>query len=110
MKKEHAIALFHEKTVRRHWDDKHDLWYFSIVDVIEILTESTIPKRYWSDLKKKLRAEGSEVYEKIVQLKSLKRNLPKVWSRIKKLRNKEALSLVSQEKKSKSEQVKVSFL
>ncbi len=69
MTKENSIILFHQKEVRRHWDDKKELWYFSVVDIIEILTDSTIPRRYWSDLKKKLKNEGSEVYEKIVQLK-----------------------------------------
>ncbi|MCD4704896.1 hypothetical protein K8R66_02350 [bacterium] len=64
-----SIALFHEKQVRRHWDNEQELWYFSIVDVIEVLTNSTIPKRYWSDLKNKLKEEGSEVYDFIVQLK-----------------------------------------
>lgn len=68
-KKENSIVLFHEKQVRRHWDEERELWYFSIVDVIEILTDSTVPKRYWSDLKIKLKTEGSQVYEKIVQLK-----------------------------------------
>lgn len=74
MKKENSIVLFHQKTVRRHWDDEAEVWYFSIVDVIEVLTESSIPKRYWSDLKRKLQEEGSEVYEKIVQLKMLARD------------------------------------
>ena len=69
MKKSDSIILFNQKQVRRIWDEKKELWYFSVVDVIEILTESTIPKRYWSDLKSKLQNEGSEVYEKIVQLK-----------------------------------------
>lgn len=59
------------KKVRNHWDAEKEQWYFSIVDVIEILTGSSIPKRYWSDLKKKLTLEGSEVYEKIVRLKML---------------------------------------
>jgi len=68
-KKDNSIVLFHEKQVRRHWDEEKELWYFSIVDVIEILTDSSIPRRYWSDLKSKLKKEGSEVYEKIVQLK-----------------------------------------
>jgi hypothetical protein len=68
-KKSDSIALFNTKQVRRHWDDIKELWYFSIVDVTTILTDSTIPKRYWSDLKGKLKKEGSEVYEKIVQLK-----------------------------------------
>lgn len=68
-KKDNSIVLFHEKQVRRYWDEKKELWYFSIVDIVEILTDSTIPKRYWSDLKGKLKNERSEVYEKIVQLK-----------------------------------------
>ncbi len=63
------LKLFESKKVRTHWDAEKEQWYFSVIDVIEILTDSSIPKRYWSDLKKKLQAEGSEVYEKIVQLK-----------------------------------------
>ena len=70
-KKDNSIVLFHEKQVRRHWDEKKELWYFSVVDVIEILTNSSIPRRYWSDLKGKLKKEGSEVYEKIVRLKMI---------------------------------------
>ena len=69
MKKTHSIVLFNQKEIRRIWDEKKELWYFSIVDIIEILTDSSIPRRYWSDLKGKLKNEGSEVYEKIVQLK-----------------------------------------
>ncbi len=69
MKKSTGIVLFHQKQVRRFYDDKKETWYFSIIDVIEVLTDSTVPKRYWSDLKNKLKNEGSEVYEKIVQLK-----------------------------------------
>jgi len=69
MKQEKSIILFNQKEVRRHWDDVNEIWYFSIVDVIEILTDSSLPRRYWSDLKIKLQNEGSEVYEKIVQLK-----------------------------------------
>jgi hypothetical protein len=64
-----AIKIFEQKKVRTHWDTEQEKWYFSVIDVIEILTESTIPKRYWSDLKKKLTKEGSQLYEKIVQLK-----------------------------------------
>jgi len=63
------IKLFESKKVRTHWDEENETWYFSVIDVVEILTESSIPKRYWSDLKKKLSKEGSEVYEKIVRLK-----------------------------------------
>ena len=69
MDKEHSIIIFNQKNVRRHWDADNELWYFSIVDVVEVLTDSSSPKRYWSDLKIKLKNEGSEVYEKIVQLK-----------------------------------------
>lgn len=64
-----AIKLFESKKVRTHWDTERELWLFSVIDVIEILTNSSIPKRYWSDLKKKLLSEGSEAYEKIVRLK-----------------------------------------
>src|SRR3989338_11501133 len=69
MKKTNSIVLFNQKQVRRSYDEEKELWYFSIIDVIEILTDTTIPRRYWSDLKGKLKTEGSEVYEKIVQLK-----------------------------------------
>ncbi len=68
-KKDNSIILFNQKEVRRYWDADQEQWYFSVVDVIEILTGSSIPKRYWSDLKNKLKEEGSEVYEKIVRLK-----------------------------------------
>ena len=71
MKKSNSIILFNQKQVRRIWDEEKELWYFSIIDVIEILTDSSIPKRYWSDLKNKLKNEGSEVYEKIVRLKMI---------------------------------------
>ena len=69
--KNKTTAIFEGRDVRRKWDEKKELWYFSVVDVMAILTGSTIPKRYWSDLKIKLNSEGSEVYEKIVQLKFL---------------------------------------
>jgi hypothetical protein len=63
------IKLFESKKVRTHWDAEKETWYFSVIDVVEILTGSSIPKRYWSDLKKKLTKEGSQLYENIVQLK-----------------------------------------
>ena len=63
------IKLFESKNVRSHYDADKEIWFFSVIDVIEILTDSSIPKRYWSDLKKKLTKEGSQLYEKIVQLK-----------------------------------------
>lgn len=64
-----ALAVFEGKQIRRHWDDARELWYFSIIDVISAMTDASIPRRYWSDLKIQLNNEGSEVYEKIVQLK-----------------------------------------
>ena len=63
------IKLFEQNKVRSHYDAELEIWYFSVIDVIEILTDSSVPKRYWSDLKKKLAKEGSEAYEKIVRLK-----------------------------------------
>lgn len=63
------IKLFEQKKVRSHYDAEKEIWYFSVIDVIEILTGSTIPKRYWTDLKKKLTKEGSQLYDEIVQLK-----------------------------------------
>lgn len=63
------IKLFEDKKVRTYYNEEEEKWYFSVIDVIEILTGSSIPKRYWSDLKKKLSKEGSQLYEKIVQLK-----------------------------------------
>lgn len=69
MGKVNAIKIFEQKQVRTYWDEEKEQWYFSVINVIEILTGSSIPKRYWSDLKKKLTAEGSEAYDKIVRLK-----------------------------------------
>lgn len=69
MTKQNAIKIFEEKKVRTVWDSDKEEWYFSIVDVIEILTDSDNPRRYWSDLKRKLTKEGSQLYAKIVQLK-----------------------------------------
>ena len=64
------IKLFEAKKVRTHWDEERELWYFSIIDVIEILTDSNNPRRYWSDLKRKLEEEGfGQLYDIIVQLK-----------------------------------------
>ncbi|MBU2509669.1 MAG: BRO family protein [Patescibacteria group bacterium] len=70
-KKDNSIVLFHEKQVRRYWDDEKELWYFSIVDVIAILTESVNPRKYWSVLKTRLKEEGSEVATNCSQLKLL---------------------------------------
>ncbi len=66
-KNETHIAIFKGKTIRRKLVDNK--WFFSVVDIVGVLSESTIPKRYWSDLKIKLKEEGFESYDKIVQLK-----------------------------------------
>lgn len=71
MKSSQSIVLFNQKQIRRHWDEVQKIWYFSVIDIIRVLTNSSEPKRYWSDLKIKLGHEGSEVYDKIVRLKML---------------------------------------
>ena len=61
--------LFEGKEIRSIWNAEKEEYFFSVVDVIEVLTNSKIPRNYWSDLKHKLIKEGSELHEKIVQLK-----------------------------------------
>ena len=61
--------LFEDKEIRSIWNAEKEDYYFSVVDVISALTDASIPKRYWSDLKKKLIDEGSQLYDKIVRLK-----------------------------------------
>jgi BRO family, N-terminal domain len=68
MKKE-SIKIFEEKKVRTAWDENKEKWYLSIIDVIEILTGSPRPRKYWSALKAKLQQEGSELSHKLGQLK-----------------------------------------
>ena len=63
------IKLFEDKKVRTQWDAEQEKWYFSVIDVIEILTGSPRPRKYWSALKTKLIAEGSELSQKLGQLK-----------------------------------------
>lgn len=63
------IKLFQNTNIRVAWNEDEEEWYFSVIDVVSVLTESSNSRRYWSDLKRKLTEEGSEVYEKIVQLK-----------------------------------------
>lgn len=66
------IKLFESKQIRSEWNEAEQKWYFAIIDVVEILTESNNPRRYWSDLKRKLNKEGfSQLYEIIVQLKMM---------------------------------------
>lgn len=64
-----AIKIFEDKKIRAIWNGEEEEWYFSVVDVIEALTDSVQPRKYWNDLKKKLKDEGSELSEKIGQLK-----------------------------------------
>ena len=61
--------LFEGKEIRSVWDSEKEEYYFSVVDVINALTGSSIPRNYWSDLKRKLQTEGSQLHEEIVQLK-----------------------------------------
>lgn len=67
------IKLFENQQIRSVWDEKKQEWFFSVVDIVAVLTESANPRRYWSDLKRKMSVEEGavEVYEKIVQLKML---------------------------------------
>lgn len=68
---ENNIQIFEDKKIRTAWNESEEEWYFSVVDVIEVLTDSNEPRRYWSDLKRKLKKEGasSQLYENFVQLK-----------------------------------------
>ena len=69
MTKKEAIKFFEEKKVRTLWDDETEEWYFSIIDVIAVLTESDNPRKYWSVLKTRLRKEGNETATNCSQLK-----------------------------------------
>lgn len=69
MTKETAIKLFEQKQVRSVWDAEQEKWYFSIIDVIEVLTDSPNPRKYWSVLKTRLKSEGSELATNCSQLK-----------------------------------------
>jgi len=67
MNQEDSLVVFQDKKIRRIWHK--DEWYFSVVDLVAVLTDSPLPRRYWSDLKAKLNEEGYEPYDEIVQLK-----------------------------------------
>ena len=69
MTKKESLQLFENRKVRSVWDAEQEKWYISVIDVVEVLTNSENPRRYWSDLKIKLEKEGSQLYENIVQLK-----------------------------------------
>ena len=71
-KQDKSIIIFNNKSIRRHWDDKKEEWYFSVVDIIAVLTDQHNHKRaqsYWTTLKNRLKQEGSEVVTKCDQLK-----------------------------------------
>ena len=69
MEKQNEIKIFEDKKVRTLWDAENEKWYFSVIDVIEILTGSPRPRKYWNALKTKLKAEGSELSHNLGQLK-----------------------------------------
>lgn len=69
MEQKNVIKLFEDKKIRTIWDEEQEKWYFSIVDTCEVLAGTDRPRKYWSDLKKKLLEEGSQLSEKIGQLK-----------------------------------------
>ena len=68
-KLETISKLFEGNEIRSVWDAKKEEYYFSVVDVVGALTDSNIPRNYWSDLKRKLKQEGSQLHENIVQLR-----------------------------------------
>ena len=70
MSEQNKIQLFEDQPIRTAWDEEKEEWYFSVVDVVGVLSGTDNPRRYWSDLKRKLKKEGAnQLYEKIVQLK-----------------------------------------
>lgn len=71
MTKEASIKIFEQKQVRTHWDEEEEKWYFSIVDVVGILSESVDGRKYWNKLKQRLKEEGNETVTNCHQLKML---------------------------------------
>ncbi|MFR9547202.1 MAG: hypothetical protein SNJ29_16750, partial [Rikenellaceae bacterium] len=69
MTQQNKIQLFEERKVRTLWDDEAEKWYFSIVDVVAVLTDSPSPRKYWSVLKLRLKEDGSELTTNCSQLK-----------------------------------------
>jgi hypothetical protein len=69
MSKENTIQLFQNKSIRTHWNEEKELWYFSIVDIITVLTESKNPPAYWRKLKQRLLADGNETVTNCHSLK-----------------------------------------
>jgi len=62
MSEQNKIQLFENQPIRTAWNEEQEEWYFSVVDVIHVLTGSENPRRYWSDLKRKLKSEGARKY------------------------------------------------
>jgi hypothetical protein len=71
MEKRTSIKVFENKSIRTLWDEEQEKWYVSVIDVIEVLTGSPRPRKYWNALKTKLKAEGSELSHKLGQLKMI---------------------------------------
>jgi ABC-type Fe3+ transport system substrate-binding protein len=69
MEKEKAIKLFNDRQVRVHWDEEQEKWYFSVVDIIAVLTDSPNPRNYWKVLKHRLSKEGNQSVTNCNQLK-----------------------------------------
>ncbi|GGM86611.1 hypothetical protein GCM10010967_18660 [Dyadobacter beijingensis] len=69
MTKQDAIQIFEDRKVRTVWDNEQEKWFFSVIDVIEVLTNTDRPRKYWNDLKAKLKKEGSQLSDFIGQLK-----------------------------------------
>ncbi|RLD55925.1 MAG: hypothetical protein DRJ01_15975 [Bacteroidetes bacterium] len=69
MKEEKSIKLFESKKIRTHWDEEKEKWYFSVVDVLSVLTESVDPQAYWRKLKQRIKTEGNETVTNIHALK-----------------------------------------
>ncbi|NDV47532.1 hypothetical protein D0T49_10785 [Paludibacter sp. 221] len=74
MTQESTIKLFDDKKIRVHWDDESEEWYFSIVDIVGVLTESANPNNYWKVLKNRLLKEGSQLVTNCNQLKMQSRD------------------------------------
>ncbi len=69
MARQTAIKIFEERRVRTVWDDEKEVWYFSVVDVVSVLTDSIDSRKYWNKLKQRLKEEGNETVTNCHQLK-----------------------------------------
>lgn len=69
MEQSNELKLFEDKKIRTKWNDEQEKWYFSVVDVVEILTNSSEPRKYWSVLKNRLKKDGSQLTTNCSQLK-----------------------------------------